>query len=887
MNTFCWAIPFGSLWLSAAAFAQFGEEQLYNPYSISSPNGSVRLYVKSLKPHGDGPALCRLIKSGKTLWEKTLPYTFSKVVVSDGGAVGGCSFRPNADRYKNGYFIVSILDSKGQSKLYEETRIKPSRFLHTSGDPKANGLMYDATNDRMILRIVAPDINKGGESWWTYRLLTGKLIGKVPLVGIDQEKSKFLLGAIPVAGTNLVAAAWNWYDGGELGQALTLIDPKGASIWRKNIKGDFEGGRREGDEIRTRSKAMQEGTVFAGRSGEFAAHIVKSGRLVTFSLSQSGGKWRVAEAGSKPYSFKPDSVSPSVLVPKVRIPTSAEFVIPLLPSATEVRNVGQLHIWGDKIVFIREDDQPSICVVALNGSVVKSIALPKIPSKSRAGWHLAATSGSKFIVAHSTQGDKPDSKAWTIDLSTGEIKALPKFQCASIEAIAGAPNGRFAALSTEFSTYTLRSHVTYYEADGTNIWDLAENGYSGAAAEIFSPEDLDIDAKGNIVLLDKISHAIQRFKPDSKFLDRIDLDKVWGRELSYPTQITCLPDGGYWLYDFSGEPNCYLLDAKGKIRRSHGLKFSNGKKFDIHEDIKVDSAGRPWLTNGDSIFRVDEKGTVVQTIGEKARVTGLAEIADVHVALDGRIIAQDRSTNAAFAFNHTGLLLFSAVPKPTEFDDGTSWNGLKIPRSGDIYLSGSLNKGMPHWSPKGKRLSDRPRSKDEIGSEGPFAMQLGWLWEGSNLVDEKGKVRGTLRRWPNQDWMLDGPDAMAADGRLMSYQANRYRNLSGKLKIGYFSATGKPEGESPYPLGASYVYSAAYDGTMSYFVTKVGLVAVDRKGNAKWILPLDPNKAWKVFPSRGMLALFDGKQTVTWISPQRATILKESVRFPLPNNDED
>ena len=87
-----------------------------------------------------------------------------------------------------GDFRVVIINPQGKERLDQVTIRQESRFLHTPPSPLAAGIMMDAANDRVVVRVTDADVNRQAESWWPFRLSTGQAHRDVPPKGTDGRR---------------------------------------------------------------------------------------------------------------------------------------------------------------------------------------------------------------------------------------------------------------------------------------------------------------------------------------------------------------------------------------------------------------------------------------------------------------------------------------------------------------------------------------------------------------------------------------------------------------------------------------------------------------------------------------------------------------------------
>lgn len=818
--------------------------------------------------------------NGKKIWEKNLPYTFHRAQITNSGLVAGIAYTKGT--WGLGDFVVAVIDPSGKAVIEDRSNRVPSRFLYTDPDPKSQGVVLDTANDRLLVRIAGADLNSGVEMWQVYQLSTRRRLPNVYPEGKERVQGTWVFDVKPVPGTPLLISSWQYiYQGEGMSQRYVLLDYDGKSVWRRDLPNDFEHETRyPKDRFKVRDDAFDNGTVFPGPDPrQFQLRFMRESKMVRFECSNSNGKWSVREVGRKDYKAPAPAPKPK---PVSFNPPSAklvEFGRVVLPRAKEtpsvVDSVGEFCVVGDRFAFVYGGRPRELRVVNRSGALLRKVKLPKEAQVSDSQLFLTK-SGKSQVILVSTNAEKDNgSEAWRIETSTGVIKPIPMFTASWVKAIAAFDDGRFVVLSTTSETYTMTDHLTLHAADGSRRWDTDDSGgYGGEEHEMISPHDVDVNAKGEIVVLDNTRRSLFFFDTKGKFLRRASFEKSVKRDHMYPTDITALPNNRYLVYDFASENrNLLFLDSTGRFLGEGKPTHTTGKLFGLSVSTQVDNVGNLWVTNASSILRIDAKGRVQETIGKALRTSGLGEIGDLHVMSDGKVYALDIATSAVHAFGSNGKSLFVAMPNPFEFkeDGGMFSPTLTVTQSGDIYVSGSDKGELLHIAPMGKRMGYVPYSaKDrdaKVWPSPPFTAKPTYRWHWDRLVDENGKPVAAMRRWPDQRWM-NGPSEIAPDGRMMSFET---LPAPQRGRIAFFASNGMPDGMVELPVGfnsVGYRYEAAFDGSRSYFVTMEGLVAIDRKGRALWrYRPKGWNSEWKIFPSRGGLALYDSRQTVIWVKP--------------------
>ena len=877
--------------LSSAALSpgQMQRDPPQSQFTTISASGSTKFWTNPYEPYGGEKSFCRMTKNGKVVWQKDLPFSFEEAHISDSGTISGLAHTSGG---KYGQFTIVILDPNGRVAMKHHFSMWNTMIADGHLMPRSQGMIFDPDHNRVIARMFNTFDHKGNESWFDFRLAPAKFVRAITPGGDPQKSNARIENAELVLGTNLILVSWFHFDE-KYGHSLTLMDRNYRKVWGMFLPADLYNGPTGDASQRLYDQFSGRGAILrTDQPRRFDIRLFKMNSQVGFEAQPIGNGWAIKEILRKHFVKPAKSVPKPVTIRSASLPIIKSFTVPQSADfGTAVGDVGQFHFWGkDKIVYVREAISPSINVIDLAGTAIRSIPVPKEAKAKDVQLFLTKTTGSKFVLASADNGTEgKSSKAWNIDVATGQISPMPKFKSAWITALAGYPDGHFVVITHDFRRSSSVTKVSLYSPYGDLVWAKSDEWTSNRLADISSPEGLEVDSKGRIIVLDNIAHTLQYFEKSGKFVRAIDLDKKWGRKLSYPTNVATLSDGRLWLYDFGASLTCNLLDSNGGILRSFKPKFSNGKIFDSHYGITPDANGEAWVSNGKSISKLDKSGVAMRTIGNQPRVAGLGKISSLHVNPDGRVYALDAVTNSVFAFDSRGKKLYGFAPKPKEFDDSDNYNGLSITASGDVFFSGTTNLRTIHLSPDGQRLEANKNhpswsvSKKEFGV--PFSAKSNWRWQGTTLLDDKDSPRAYIQRWPDLGWMNYQSFDASPDGRFMAYEGTYYPDHKFRqLRLAFYMANGVPESQARFPTGMTDTSGAAYDGTTCYFITKEGLLAMNKRAETLWIYrppKWNSRNKWRVFPSLGGLALYDGLRSITWINPKKVILGSEQVTLEM------
>jgi len=854
-------IGFATLVLAPHALGQYLDSQV-NPETFKSPSGRYQLRVNPDDPHASQGGNYRLSLDGKVLWQKHFPFALLQAGVTDEGRFGGYAVR--GTDFKLGEIVIVVAGSNGQIALSETHKRRATQVMHGSPDPKIEGLIFDAEDDRMTIRVSDPDVNKGSEQWWTYRLSDGKPGSRFEPKRYMGERTTWITEARTLPGTPLTLLSW-WHYDDKAGAILTLVDADAKPVWRLDLKGDYEIGKDEFEHAAATMEFQRSGSILATAKNRFSIRRVRQKQKAFYSVEASGDTWKVTETGRQPYSPPATSKFQNPAVPQTSLRLVSKWKIPLGPVApSAIHDIEDFEVVDGKwLAILCGGETPGLVVTDQAGRNARKIPLPKLNDVSGSESCLASLGRNRFLVTKTKSYRPSSTSAWLVDIVSRKVIPLTIPGKARITAAASFADGGFVTLETEDHAYTMSEGITVYDRFGKVSWRGEHGGgYGGEASELLSPEDVAVDSRGRIVVLDVIKHTLQFFSRGGKYLTNIDLDKVWKNQPEYPTQVRCIGDG-FLLWDMSV---AYRLDSKGRILETITPHLANSKPVDSRFDPQVDASGRIWLSDSEALYRLNKKGVVDATIGRVGGIGGLHKIENLLVAPGGMTYAFDATSREVHVFDPAGKRKVVVKPLRRDLKDSSYYSDdpLAVDDLGRIYVSGGAG-GLVRYSALGKREIEID-PKWEAGGPVPRAWERGWWWFGTRLMDGKGKVVTTIDRLPNEDWVSrpSVPISVSAGGSLAVLESGDIRRNREKVKMGFYSPTGAPQATAEIQWDTEKLWQFAYDGRMVYFPREKDLLAFDKTGKPVWRFVLPPRKGaqWQAFPLRDGVAMFDGIDTV-------------------------
>ncbi len=523
-----------------------------------------------------------------------------------------------------------------------------------------------------------------------------------------------------------------------------------------------------------------------------------------------------------------------------------------------------------RFVFIQDgaDKAGGLLRIDEQGAVVGRVPLPALKGEHEHWSGHACLGDDRFAVTKSQYGVGGKSEAWIADFASGELVPLADFECPSVDAILGLPNGGFAVLATHHYKYTMNKELRGYDAKGRLQWKVGE-GQPDDRETLFSPEDICLTPDGLIAVIEVIGHKIKFYNQSGHFVRLIDLTQAWGREPRYPCEIKAMRNGELLVADAIHSGGVFVrMASSGKILSEFSLRFPDGRQFT--SSIKPGPDGRMWATQSRALLEVNEKGVVERIVGDAPTADRLDRIAAATMDTHGRLYVLDEHTYCVRVFSPEGKPLFLCKPDPREIPAGNvGFPNITISDAGEIFVSRERNSsdkaggGYIHFSEKGDRQGVVRLNLDSITEEWHFQPGTGRRWvrcyEEIALVDARDRVIKRIKRRPNGHW-LEKPDALAVapDGSMVIFDC-AFLTSAPNPSLNFYSADGEPVRTFPTPAVLGCHVKIAFSGEWIAAIGYNGPLALfDRTGKPL----LDSEAGKRLTPDRDRFLFFssDGKE---------------------------
>lgn len=688
--------PLLALLLALAVPAQQAPEIL-QPRTYVSPSGDWRLSVDPSSRFGGGKSQVAVSRHGTTAWLAELPFTYWEACVTDAGYAAGYAFTNGRRRGAGGALVIAIFGPDGSPVLEEHIERTGSGFPNGPANPYPLGAFVQPALDRFVVRVTDPDVNRQDESWWSYRVTTGEHLGRVHPKRVLEDSTglRWAMDARPIGETPLTLVQWYrvlWGSGAdrELGTRFVLVDGDWQQVWTLALPRDFRH-----PDPRTEDRQLDE---LRGQSGILVAdaprgfelrHVVEEQR-VSYEVSADPAApsgWSVQELARTPFV----AAEPGAL-PVLELQQLASVALSNAPRvSTPFRDIVAFDFdAAGNVRFVRREEGGAVTLVSVDGagSVDREVRVGPLLSGSSAcgGWSPLPPDRWLNLVASHGEGGR--TRAWIVEDATGEAHEFEGVTGLAVDAVAGAPDGRFVVLASRHTTHTSTDMLLAFDADGTTRWGMHADFDPKAEAGLFSPEDVAIDTDGSVLVLDNVRQWIQVFDDDGEFVHKLDLEELWGMGRRYLTDILVEPSGNWLLHDFHDTKTWRRIDRDGQLLANIVPERENGSTdVGYSASARVDGTGRLWVTDGVELAALDEAGVARTRFGAQLDPGTLQKADGVHLDGRGRVALVDERSHAVHLFSTGGERELVLVPDPTDFDGSFSdVVAVKTSAAGEVYV---------------------------------------------------------------------------------------------------------------------------------------------------------------------------------------------------------
>lgn len=826
----------------APADESFGlSENVLHVSRYTSLSGDFQLVVDPTHLNACYQAHYTVYRQGGVIWSKQLPFTLWKARITDDGYVVGYAYTQGVDGIfgrgndpRPGHMVVAIVDPNGNITLQEKHKRTESQFLHAAPSPLAADIELDGNQESFLLRIENTNLNNREEHWWYYDIRGARRTKELDTAFClsDGYNSRSILHVRSVPATELWLVQMWTYQNRKSGAAFFVCDSSGSKIWELEALGDYE----VSDEVvedTLREQIWRSGAIVPEKQPkQFTLQLVKTSEKVTFLVEKTANpEWQVSEVNRwrsvYPIGRDLSAISNLTLSATGEVDLRAEQTGGVYHPVHDVACGFDVDAQGSFGFIRHKDDTYKFVSVDSDGKLLTEFEMAlEIPSDFQLDG-IANVGAGHFVTTASSMGVGSRALAWNIDVKAKSVDPLSNFQSPGIDCLAGMNNGRFVVLATNRGKYTMSSQLQICDSTGERL-ELIEEEYESYPHKLFSPAAVTINSVGEICVLDVIRKEVVIYGDDGRYRRTLELERLWGREPSYPSGIAGTNDGGILVHDFDGRFPLVQMTLGGKVTREIDPRPAEGRKTLYGgRNVRVAPDGRLWLMDGSQIVRLGQDGIVDKRLGIPVAPQVLGRIGAIHVDRAGRFYAQSSQTGAVHIFDATGHRQ-RIVHHERLLDLGYSQRPINLTDDGELVVSdGDLNRETLLFFDEGGELVDTL-----LPPAGPVFYQpvqdkfLCSDYTQLLVASRDGSVQHRIRRHADRTWLEHLHSvAVASDGSFAVLTSHSDPMVSSKVSIYECDYTPRCTMESD-----RYASLLDYDGSFLVINSKHGLLLFDANG---------------------------------------------------------
>jgi hypothetical protein len=730
-----------------------------------------------------------------------------------------------------------------------------------------------------------------------FRTSTGEILLDAAIDSqLNGDQTVFIaFAARAIRGTPLTLVSWAGEDGNGSrwkNACFNVLDGSGRSIWHFNLPGDYEDAddKKEDaiwDEARTGGSILRSANPW-----EFKIRSFEDGKSISFGVEEEPiGQWKIRELRREPYAAAiPTKRKAKGAAPKPPLPPLAERaarpagVLDLAAGASEQGDIhdcdGLLATGDGAITFMRRDQASKelrLVVVDPKTKETRSFA-PQIEPYMRSG--IAPFSKDRWLILGNRDGVTDETKgldAYWLDPKSGACEKAAETDVTFPKGVGILGERSFVVLGSTRHQTTTSEPMTAY-AGAMPSWSV------GASRGLGMEQAMCVTSRGEIAVLG--SSRVDFFSASGELARSVDLAESWGRQPSYPSEVSPDMDGGVIVCDFGGMPSIVRMRADGSKLSEFTPVFKDGKTIRNH--VVVTPVGQLWTTDGHCLCRLDASGTVVEILGNRPSndiITGVAAM-----ALDGarNVYLLDSRTGAVHVFDEKGARPRVCKPAPNDIKNscGSVSAHLAVAPSGDVYVEAAerdfMNTGnYVHFGANGERLGVDDFSVGDIYAKIEFQPTSGNRWivgyKEVFLTDRDGNILRTIDRGGDGRFFATiGPSAVAPDGSLAFLPQGGIELFTGvadpePAEIQRVDAGGKLLPSVALPTNIQMYVKFAFDGKRLAFLaptsptsSAIAIVSVADGSGFKFPIPNSNDPPLGVLLPAGLdeVWVYSGKPTI-------------------------
>ena len=213
--------------------------------------------------------------------------------------------------------------------------------------------------------------------------------------------------------------------------------------------------------------------------------------------------------------------------------------------------------------------------------------------------------------------------------------------------------------------------------------------YGNGNGQFNEPRSVAVDSNGNIYVVDRLNHRIQKFDSSGNFITKWGSFGSGNTQFKYPRGIAVDSSNNIYVAD-SDNHKIKKFDSSGNYITSWGGYGSGNGKISYPQDVVIDSNGNVYVSDYDNsrITKFSSTGSYITKWGSYGSGDGQFKPAyGLAIDSNNNIYVADRNNNRVQKFDSSGNFIMKFGSYGTNEGEFSSPSDILVDADGDIYVT--------------------------------------------------------------------------------------------------------------------------------------------------------------------------------------------------------
>lgn len=233
------------------------------------------------------------------------------------------------------------------------------------------------------------------------------------------------------------------------------------------------------------------------------------------------------------------------------------------------------------------------------------------------------------------------------------------------------------------------------------------------------PEDVAIDSKGDLWVLDYLNNRVEEFGEGGEYLTKFGSKGSGNGQISGANALATDSKGDVWVADTSNN-RIEEFGSKGEYLTKIGTAGTGNGQFNGPEGVAIAANGNIWVsdTYNGRLEEFNEKGEFLKVVGSHGSGEGeLGEPEEIAIGPKGNVWVTDWQNDRVEEFNEAGEYIREFGTEGTGHCQFVHPVGISVDSRGEVFVSDTQNNRVEVFNESGEYLT-------QYGSKGSGAGQF-------------------------------------------------------------------------------------------------------------------------------------------------------------------